>query len=102
MNETDVNYSPCGVASCKRPRRTRGVCQSCYLTARLMVKNGETTWDELVSLKVVSNGRRGRRRTSPLRAYYAKRKAKAALNQSPLQQEESQVASMRCWNDRKN
>ncbi len=37
----------CLVAPCKESEHSRGLCHGCYNVARLLVKNGSTTWEKL-------------------------------------------------------
>lgn len=37
----------CGAKGCKRLRQTRGLCNICCASARSLVFNGKTTWNEL-------------------------------------------------------
>lgn len=45
---------PCLVPECQKEAKLRGLCPSCYQSARRLVAHGEVTWEEL--------GRRGRAR----------------------------------------
>jgi len=52
-NRSTAKAKPCIVADCKRPAQTRGVCGSCYVHARVMVLNNETSWQELEDMGLV-------------------------------------------------
>lgn len=56
---------------CKKPKapRSRGLCDSCYATARRAVNAGDTSWAELEKLKLAAPLIR-----SPFRAALSKSK----------------------------
>ena len=41
---------PCMRTGCRGDSHTRGLCRACYQTARLLVLEGCTTWEQLEKL----------------------------------------------------
>ncbi len=40
----------CIIPECERKARSRGLCTACYISARLRITAGETTWEQLGEL----------------------------------------------------
>ena len=65
----------CMVPDCKRQVKIRGVCSACYGQAMAAIRNGETTEDDLISLKLILPSRqRGRKNENPMRRALNKNK----------------------------
>ena len=38
----------CITEGCDNKQRTRGLCNACYYMARVLIRDGKTTWEEMV------------------------------------------------------
>ncbi len=48
LSEVETKVSDlCLVPGCEKPRRWKGICQSCYGQAKRLIDSGKTTWEEL-------------------------------------------------------
>lgn len=54
------NPETCTVHGCKEPAETRGLCASCYQSARRRVQVGDTSWEKLERTGLCRPLRRGR------------------------------------------
>lgn len=50
----------CKIEGCGKRAHTRGVCQNCYRKAANLVKNGETSWEELEEMGLVDSSKKTR------------------------------------------
>jgi hypothetical protein len=68
----------CCVPKCTRNEYSRGECKPCFKCACRLVTDGETTWDELVDLKLAKPSRA--RKPNPLAVAFRAAKAKQAAS----------------------
>lgn len=60
----------CLVPECDHNASCRGLCRSCYQTAFVLIKQGKTTWDQLVSFGLAGPTKGRHRGVNSLRAAF--------------------------------
>jgi hypothetical protein len=72
----------CLVPHCTRKvTSSRGICHACYATAKRLIDDGRTTWDELVKLNLAAQKRaKPNRLLEAFEAATGSRKGTAATN----------------------
>jgi len=70
----DKELGPCIVSGCDNDVRTRGMCGSCYSSALKLIRDGETSWENLKDMCLATEPYQSR--SSHFRDTYFELKAK--------------------------
>lgn len=57
------------IESCNRPTYARGLCNPCYMSARVMIASNDTTWPELEAMGIARQSF-GKAVTNPFRVAF--------------------------------
>lgn len=79
MSDEKITYI-CMIEGCGNRAAIRGLCRSCHNRATALVKDGETTWEELEKMGLIAPSQR--KRTSAFSAMFEKTKHQQQKNKN--------------------
>lgn len=58
--ETKPAKGFCVTKNCTRPSVSRGLCQTCQMAAKRLIREGKTTWEQLEEMGLINPKKQGR------------------------------------------